>query len=99
MATPEFPTDTDVVALIRHQYPTEEFDEIVALLEPVNHEGHFGWTPARIRLAALAMSNGNQEQIPMWIEQGNKDCRDLQRSVHAALGATWDREILMQVFR
>ena len=75
MAFPEFPTDDDVRALVRHQYPADEHDAVFALLEPVAHDGHMGWTPARIRLAALAMSKGKRTLIAQWIEQGNKDCR------------------------
>ena len=97
MAFPEFPTDDDVRSLVRHQYPNAEHDAVFALLEPLSHDGHMGWTPARIRLAALAMCNGNKTLISQWIEQGNQDCRDLQLFVHGQLGPTWDRECLLKV--
>ena len=99
MAFPEYPTDEHVRALLRHQYPAEEHDAVLSLLEPVAHEGHMGWSPARIRLAALAMSNGNKSLISQWIDQGNKDCRDLQLSVRARLGPTWERDCLFDANR
>ena len=97
MAFPDFPTDDDVTAMIRHQYSPDELDEIVSLLGPINHDGHMGWTPARIRLAALAMTNGNKALISQWIELGNADCRDLQLAVEGNLGENWERECLANI--
>ena len=97
MAFPEFPTNNDVERLMRHQYSPEEYDEVASLLEPVSHSGHFGWTPARIRLAALVLSDGNKALISQWIEQGNLDCRDLQLIAGKALGFNWEREFLTEI--
>jgi len=100
MAFPEFPTDNDVRALTREQYSDTEYDEVLDLLSPVNSSGRsVGWNEARIRLAALAMSNGNKALIRQYIELGNTDARDLQLKVHARLGPTWERDCLYRIDR
>ena len=97
MAFPDFPTDDDVMALIRHQYAAEDHSEILALLAPIKHSGHMGWSPARIRLAALVLSDGNRRLIPQWITLGNEDCRDFQLAASRSLGPSWERECLSRV--
>jgi len=100
MAFPGFPTDDDVQALIRDQYSEDEYDEIIDLLGPINTSGErVGWTAARIQLAALAMSNGDKSLIRQYIDQGNRDARDLQLMVDSQLGPAWERDCLFQIRR
>ena len=100
MAIPEFPTDDEVRCLLRSQYPDDEQETVLKLLGPVNTCGSgIGWHAARIKLAALAMSAGNQSLIRQWIDLGNTDARDLQMAVHSQLGPTWERECLVNVVR
>lgn len=87
------PSDGDVAALIRQQYPDAEFDAIMELLGPINNSGEMvGWDAARIQFAALAMSCGNRNLISQYIDLGNTEARDLQMVAEWQLGPSWESD-------
>lgn len=100
MAFPDQPSEDDVDALIRHQYPESKFESIKALLGPINASGKLvGWPAAKIRFAALVMSGGKESRIRRYIDLGNTDASDLQMFVEAALGPSWIKDCLWETRR
>jgi hypothetical protein len=59
----------------------------VALLNMIRGQG---WDVVWLRLAALNLAAGRIDLLPQWVEQANRDQRDLMMATLSLLDQTWD---------
>ena len=69
-------TEEDVVRIILRDFPQEEFDSIVAVMNKYGTEEWERERP-RVRLAVLKLADGNLEKLKQAIETAKRDCRDV----------------------
>jgi len=89
------PYPEDILARIRHDYPSDQFEDVLRILSGAkNHEGHQVHIPW-VQLAAVALADGKESLIQQWIDLANEDTRDLVQMVNGLLGIGWERDYIL----
>lgn len=68
-------TRADVVRVVRREFPTAAFPEILGVLDSYNWPGS-DYGRARVQLAALKLAGGSRERLQAEIENAKRDYRD-----------------------
>jgi hypothetical protein len=91
-----FPEDIDT--RIQKDFPANSVQEVTSLLQQVRAAGDVEGIPW-CQLGCLRMANGNLQQLSIWIEQANRDRRDLQLSIESVYGPDWERDYILYAER
>lgn len=66
-------SQADVERIVRRDFPAEQFEEVRAALEELDHR----LDGSRVQLAALKLADGNLESLRKQIAVANRDPRDV----------------------
>ena len=84
-------TAADVERVVRRDFPPEQVDFVLTLLNEYGAEEWHRETD-RVRLAVLKLANRDLQQLRYWIEQARSDYRDvLAPAEYPMYGKKWGR--------
>ena len=66
----------DVERIVRRDFPAGVFEEILGILDRYQSD-HGPSAGARVHLAALKLADGNREALRKWVEDAQRDFRDV----------------------
>jgi hypothetical protein len=88
----EDPSSEDVANRIARDFAPSECAQVATILNKVTE---LGWSVPWVQLAILRLANGRLSLLQQWVDQANKDQRDLKLSVESVAGPFWEREFIL----
>lgn len=83
-------TDSHVRSRVRRDFPAQETDEVLGVLEVYGEEKH-ETSPALIRLGVLMLARGDKDKVYEWVDLAKQDARDVLWPLQEEFGPEWYR--------